>query len=81
MHHGMERPIANVSWDMQYEMQIARKAFNIPPKEWEAMAGTPIWVTDGGLSKSDVIVLYRLENRTEAVTNDIQIKHIKRKRN
>lgn len=74
----MRKPLARIEFDIEYEMQMARLAMGVSPDEWQEMRGTPIWSPDGRLSKSDIIILYRLKNRTEAVGNDINARHIER---
>jgi hypothetical protein len=75
----MRKPLARIEYDLQFEMQMARLAMGVSTGEWEAMHGTPIWSPDGALTKSDIIILYRLQNRTEAVSSDIHAREIERK--
>lgn len=77
--HNMRKPLANINYDYEYEMQMARLSLGISPKEWDTMKGIPIWETDGKLTKSDALILYRLKNRTEAVANDIHARDLERK--
>ena len=68
-----------IQYGVDYELELARKAFGISVQEFEKMPGTSIWSLTGELTKSRLIALFRLENRTEAVSNDIHVRHLERK--
>ena len=75
----MRKQLATIQYDLEYELQMARLELNISDAELRNMRGIPIWQPDGELTKSDLIILYRLKNRTEAVANDIHARHLERK--
>lgn len=77
--HGTRKPLAIIQWDVLYELQMARKHFNISVQDYENMPGTAIWCTGNQMTKSELLALFRLENRTEAVTQDIHARHLERK--
>jgi hypothetical protein len=79
-NHSIRKPIARIGFDLEYELQMARIAIGISIEEFQNMAGTQIWCPNGELCKSELLVLYRLQNRTEAVTNEIHTQYLDRQR-
>jgi hypothetical protein len=78
-YHSTRKPLAVIHYDIHYELEMARKEFNIGVQEFTEMPGTSLWATKGQMTKSQLLALYRLSNRTEAVTQDIHARHLERK--
>lgn len=79
-NYQISNPIARVGFDLEYELQLARVEMGITLDEFNRMRGTQIWCPNGELCKSELLVLYRLSQQTEAVGNDIQKRHLERSR-
>lgn len=78
-YHSTRKPLAIIYYDIFYELEMARKSFEIGIQEFENMPGISIWAVNGQMTKSRLLALYRLENRTEAVSQDIHARHLERK--
>lgn len=66
---------------MEYECEAARIFANISISEWESLPGTRMWVTNGGRSKCDIVILYRMSNFIPNAAQDAQIREMERKAN
>ena len=65
---------------MAFEAEQARIYAGIPIAEWDGMPGTDQWIDphQGGRSKCDIIMLYRMSNAIPAASNDAQSREMER---
>lgn len=61
-----------ISYNLAFEEQLARIWAGLSEAEYAALPGAPRWVDPetGGRSKAEVLVLYRMNNRIGAVSQD-----------
>lgn len=73
-------PIAQFGYNLAYELEEARLHAQIDIATWERIPSSYIWMTDEhSYCKADYIVLYRLSQRLESVTSDVQNREIERR--
>jgi hypothetical protein len=70
---------AKITYTLEYECEAARIYAGIPIAEWDAMPGTRLWLANGGRSKCDIVVLFRMSNFIPSAANDAQAREIERK--
>lgn len=75
----MPSPVS-VSYALAFEEMEARSAYGISESEYLALPGVPMWITNGGISKSHVIMWYRKHKRLEAVPYDAQAREMKKRK-
>jgi hypothetical protein len=67
---------ATITYTLDYEQEQARIYAGMSIAEWDVLPGTQMWIDpeQGGRSKCDLIVLYRMSNEIPAAANDAQIR-------
>lgn len=80
MQYPLERPPIQVTYSLAYEEYQAWVSMGLTLDEYNALPGTPDWVTvEQPLSKCDVIAWYRLSGRINAVMSEAAAKKSKRR--
>lgn len=75
----MENNIGSFAINLEVELQNAAVARGISPKELAEMPGIQLWLEhENDMCKADLIVWFRLRNQLEAVSSDLQKKHIEK---
>lgn len=72
--------VVQVQYSPVYEYERARVFAGMSIAEWDALPGTPLWA-NGGRSKCDLIMLYRMSNDIPSAINDAQSREMERKAN
>ncbi len=72
-----EGGIASFGINDEYELQVAALERGISPSELAEMPGIQLWLeNESDMCKADLLVWYRLKKQMEAVSSDLQNKHI-----
>lgn len=71
---------ATISFTLAYEEEQARIYAGMSTAEYDGLPGTPMWVDpeSGGRCKSDVLILYRMQQYIPAVANDAHAQQLER---
>lgn len=75
------RPAAlTITYTLAYEEEQARIFAGMPPSEYDALPGTPMWINPdtGSRSKCHILVLYRMSNSIPAAANDANAREMER---
>ncbi len=75
MKYPLPKAKATINYSLDFEEQEARIFAGLSLKEYDELPGVPEWCTeDQPLSKSEILVLYRLHNQMNAVRDDLSTK-------
>lgn len=69
-------PSVNISYAQLFDEHQARIWAGLSLEEYHALPGAPRWVDPetGGMSKAEVLMLYRMHHRIHSVSQDAQTK-------
>lgn len=77
----MRNTYAQVSYNLNYELQEARIAAGVSLAEFAAMPGIPYWLTEEQqMCRADLLVWYRYRQYQEAVLSNLQAAELERRR-
>lgn len=79
--YPLPKAVSTIQYSLEFEEFLARTHAGIPIAEYEAMPGDPRWCTSTQpVSKAEIVVAYRLQNRIHAIQEDVQAKQMKGRR-
>lgn len=78
--YSFRPPAAVIAYTQEYEWEQARIWAGISIPEWDAMPGSRAWIdaNKGGRSKSDILILFRMQNLIPAAASDAQARQSER---
>lgn len=74
---GVSRRVLTISGPLEEE--IARMAFGVSHDTYVALPGDPQWAKPGGLSKADILTVYKRQQQIGAALEQMKVEMLRNK--